>query len=447
MSPISKVDSIYRTILLSKFFTRGWGHPEYMKKIFKFRKIISNRQTCQGLVANDHLIYIDSQTEHNSTYDVFEGHFMSPLVQYLPELVPKESQIAKFQLILPKQWPQSGLKPVCLHLAGTGDHHFWRRRTLMAKPLLKEYGIASIILENPFYGCRKPPDQTRSSLKNVSDIFIMGGCLILESLALFNWCERMGFGPLCITGISMGGHNAALAGTNWHKPIGIVPCLSWTTASCAFTQGVMTGSIPWTQLEEEYLSYGEELIDELQKLIHSPKYEPAINQAFDAGRQFAKNFPNIFDSILEYDFIRNIFATKSTNISTTKTTTNNNNNNINSSIQPKAAAKTKTLDFMRGVMDECTHLANFSVPIDPELAIIVNATHDGYVPRQNVQPLTDIWPGARVRYVDGGHVSAILFNANVFRKAIAEALDLTAQKYYGNSLFDKPLVSTQRVTS
>lgn len=34
----------------------------------------------------------------------------------------------------------------------------------------------------------------------------MGGCLILETLALFHWCEKEGFGPLGITGISMGGH-------------------------------------------------------------------------------------------------------------------------------------------------------------------------------------------------------------------------------------------------
>ena len=80
----------------------------------------------------------------------------------------------------------------------------------MAKPLIKEYGIGSIILENPFYGVRKPAEQVRSSLNNVSDIFIMGGCLILESLALFNWAERMGFGPLCVTGISMGGHVSSL---------------------------------------------------------------------------------------------------------------------------------------------------------------------------------------------------------------------------------------------
>lgn len=89
----------------------------------------------------------------------------------------------------------------------------------------------------------------------------MGGSLILECLALFHWAERLGFGPLCIHGISMGGHvsfvnlapyrqilfhnrlsfsqNASLAGTNWPKPIGIVPCLSWTTASCVFTQGMV----------------------------------------------------------------------------------------------------------------------------------------------------------------------------------------------------------------
>nr|XP_053639035.1 protein ABHD18-like [Cherax quadricarinatus] len=96
------------------------------------------------------------------------------------------------------------------YLLALGRH--WRSWVLEKKnangfkPLLDESGIASAILENPFYGCRKPKDQLRSSLHNVSDLFVMGGCLILESLAIFHWLERMGFGPLGITGISMGGH-------------------------------------------------------------------------------------------------------------------------------------------------------------------------------------------------------------------------------------------------
>lgn len=46
----------------------------------------------------------------------------------------------------------------------------------------------------------------RSSLLNVSDLFVMGGCLVLESLVLLNWAESLGFKPLGLTGISMGGH-------------------------------------------------------------------------------------------------------------------------------------------------------------------------------------------------------------------------------------------------
>lgn len=75
----------------------------------------------------------------------------------------------------------------------------------MAMPLLKN-GIAAVLVENPYYGLRKPKDQVRSSLHHVSDIFVMGGCLILECIVLLRWCERMGLGPLGVTGISMGGH-------------------------------------------------------------------------------------------------------------------------------------------------------------------------------------------------------------------------------------------------
>lgn len=166
------------------------------------------------------------------------------MTAYLGDLIPPESQTAKFQMILPKKWPNPKIKPIVIHLAGTGDHvslpvylmhscltsllfavqFFGRRRVLMAKPLLKETGIGSIILENPFCkpdivvhrlflttccsadGYRKPVDQKRSSLRNVSDIFVMGGCLILECIALFNWCKQNGYGPVGVTGISMGGH-------------------------------------------------------------------------------------------------------------------------------------------------------------------------------------------------------------------------------------------------
>lgn len=106
----------------------------------------------------------------------------------------------------------------------------------------------------------------RSCLHNVCDIFVMGGCLIMESIVLLNWCEQQGFGPLGLTGLSMGGHMASLAATNWPKPIPLIPCLSWSTASPVFTQGVMSASINWTLLENQYFA-NELYQNDLAKMV------------------------------------------------------------------------------------------------------------------------------------------------------------------------------------
>lgn len=66
-------------------------------------------------------------------------------------------------------------------------------------------------------------------------------------------------------------------------------------------------------------------------------------------------------------------------------------------------------------MDECTHLKNFEIPVDTELIIAVCAKDDAYVPRDHCMSLETIWPGAEIRYIDAGHVSAYLLHQKVFR--------------------------------
>ncbi|KAJ8878327.1 hypothetical protein PR048_018904 [Dryococelus australis] len=75
----------------------------------------------------------------------------------------------------------------------------------------------------------------------------------------------------------------------------------------------------------------------------------------------------------------------------------------------------EALQFMRGIMDECTHLRNFDVPVDTSLIIAVCASKDAYVPREGCTDLADIWPGADVRYVNAGHVTAYLLYKHTFR--------------------------------
>ncbi|XP_037784647.1 protein ABHD18-like isoform X2 [Penaeus monodon] len=532
---VSRVDQIYRSILLSKFFVRGWGKPENLRRIFAFRKIISNREKCQHLVDKNHPVTVTKETD-NGDHILLEAEFVSPFVEQLPGLLPKESEKATFQFVYPKTW-RTHLRPTCLHLAGTGDHGYWRRRMLMAKPLLEESGIASIMLENPFYGIRKPKDQLRSSLHNVSDLFVMGGCLVLESLAIFHWCERMGFGPLGITGISMGGHMASAAATAWHKPLAVVPCLSWTTASQCFTQGVMSGAINWEMLKNQYFS-NEVFREELFNMIQSPEGLPLATKHFPVyhkvGQEFARDFPQSLShvekimqedsgsqsnpasstphnssqnnrlaqhkaermdmafrnaeeirepdrmyssiasagggpqglslSLPKFNILQNFSfskkkVSKSQRVDSNKTSKNillkykSSKSKISKpdftpvGIRPKSAAHMKTVtfepymevkdtltweavQFMRGVMDECTHLGNFTVPVDPSLIIIVAAENDGYMPRDGIIPLTEIWPGSEMRILESGHITGYLFNHQVFRKAIKDSFDRVTEKYY-----------------
>lgn len=435
---------------------------------------------------------------------LMEGHFLSPFSLYMADVMPKEVEIARFQMIMPKSW-NSKLKPICVHLGGTGDHYYWRRRTLLAKPLLKESGIASIILENPYYGVRKPKKQLRSALHNVSDLFVMGGALIMESLVLFNWCERQGWGPLGITGISMGGHMASLAASNWNKPLSLIPCLSWTTASGVFTHGILSEAIPWRVLQTQY--HEEQVYaTEIKKLIQSPEdvvkaYGVEVSQGYpesveeltqilsnlrNQNKDFIKKTYSNFKtdacenamSLLKQVGTNNFLALQSNNDSQSRkvnekssTVSNHSNSNLryispvierdNNSMKAAgksrylslsyALAKTQigktkkskaeekqfsnriseeALKFMRDVMEEFTHLGNYSQPVDTSLIIIVAARQDAYIPHEGVLSLKQIWPEAEVRYIESGHISAFLFNQKNFRQAIVDAFDKQIKKYY-----------------
>lgn len=547
--PVSRLDGLYRSLLLTKFFCKGWGKPENLERLFEFRKIMSNRAACSQLVPRDYPVEITKE-ELLSDCKILEGKFVTPLEIYMPGLVPDVAQTAHFQIVLPLKWNDERFKPMCIHLAGTGDHYFWKRRNLIVKPLLKEANLGAIILENPFYGLRKPKEQRASSLQNVSDIFVMGGCLVLESLVLLNWCERNGYGPLGITGLSMGGHMASLAATNWPKPLVLVPCLSWSTASSVFTEGVMSHSINWDVLETQFFADGN-FRERLSKMV------TVVDDAFVAGKHFVQNFNQSVEELrLDIHETNDLVCGESTsdvNLTVIREVTpereeqhqqqrqqqqqSNNRIQINRSngldlsepllnkllsnvkceltqeeidelnmkihlalkrhqeenqggesrandkllleVKVKAKQPTETaatpavsvpsksvgskimeyitwsssssagggekrvpidttkqrwwereaLQFMRGMMDECTHLKNFSVPHDTSLIIAVCAKDDAYIPRDGCTSLEDIWPGAEIRYLDAGHVSAYVLHQKLFRSCIIEAFERAKKKW------------------
>ena len=102
--------------------------------------------------------------------------------------------------------------------------------------------------------------------------------------------------------------------------------------------------------------------------------------------------------------------------STSKLFSSNLNDTYNTSTIKRMKEREKeAVWFMRGLMDECTHLKNFDVPIDTSLIIAICATLDAYVPKKGISTLEEIWPGSTIQYINCGHVGAYLYYLDLFR--------------------------------
>ncbi|CAH8554323.1 unnamed protein product [Schistosoma rodhaini] len=263
---MSTFDKIYRSVMPLKFFSEGWGPPDTLIKLIENMKIVTNRDKfCSVNIRTD--IHIDKKTEDKSTIQI-EGSFISPFDSVISNALKGDNRIARFQMIIPRKWSTS-YRAVCIHFSGTGDQNYYRRRVFLASSLIKD-GIASIILMHPFYSKRKPDEQQGSGLNSVSDLFIMGGALIMECSALLKWCEHNGYGPFALHGISMGGYMSALCATVWPKPISLIPCLSWTSASCVFLEGILSNTVNWSVLTKQYYS------DSAYSDVIRPQIQPAV---------------------------------------------------------------------------------------------------------------------------------------------------------------------------
>ncbi|XP_065884856.1 protein ABHD18-like isoform X3 [Dysidea avara] len=316
-------DNIYHGLVtsnLAKFFSRGWGEVQSYKKLLKLRRKLQSRP-----------------------------HFLS-LLNSIPTISCKL--------------------------------YYWRRRYLTATPLLREEQIGSILVENPYYGSRKPLSQTRSSLCYVSDLLVMGAALVLESYVLHDWLHSQGIGPVGITGMSMGGHNASLAGSVLPDATAVVPCFSWATAASVFTRGVLKDAVCWDVLQNE--------------LLHSKLGQSKIYQILQ-------------EEIITCDSLNTGFT------------------DATSDFEQSSNHFGEAMRYMKIVLDYWTHLKYYSIPVDPTLTVFVTAKEDKYVPREWAEDVRQIWPGCSVQSVDGGHVTGMLLQQKRLRKILCQTMqDLSA---------------------
>ncbi len=70
---------------------------------------------------------------------------------------------------------------------------------------------------------------------------------------------------------------------------------------------------------------------------------------------------------------------------------------------------------------DLARLTRLPPPVRVEAAVLLGARRDGYVFAREVQALVQHWKGCRERWIDAGHVSAVMLHAGALRSAVRDA--------------------------
>ena len=230
------LDALFGQIVLSRsprYFSDGWGPLSERDALLEPPRAPSdlNDLVIGRAVREGHLL-------------VQEGRFKSPAAT---ELMPPACHAARFQLMLPAG--ADARPPVCLLLAASGDEGFGRRRSLAEGLAL--HGIGALLLENPYYGARRPPGQRSVAVRTVIDLLLMFRAAAVESLALLQWLRARGHDRLGISGFSMGGSLAAYTAALYPDPLAVIPVAAAHAIAPIFEEGVLSDLADWGALGSE----------------------------------------------------------------------------------------------------------------------------------------------------------------------------------------------------
>lgn len=246
----SLLDTIYSKLAnRDLFFESGWGDKEGLHYLIKTHPAEVHFRPVRDIKLNWEL----EKKEKN--FLLREGSFESPFVfeynigkeKKLIEL-PDEAKRAYVQMILPLNYNAD--TPLVLHFAATGDEGFTRRRISMAIPLVKK-GIGSILLENPFYGLRRPNGQKGVVLKTFTEFLRMLRATTDEGIALLRCLRKDGHTNLGVTGISMGGYVAITAAARSELELAVAACIPSHSGSPVYTEGALSQACDWNSLKAD----------------------------------------------------------------------------------------------------------------------------------------------------------------------------------------------------
>lgn len=253
MTQVSALDSIAGGLQgVFKFFRGGVGDREFLNDVSKLHSRSTTPAPAEIRWEEDY---------HFGLFRVRAGSFLSPL----HERLPVESRRAWVQLTLPAGASKD--TPIFVHFAATGDEGYEKRALMLGLPLLAR-GFGSLILENPYYGRRRPIGQFGPYLDTVADFMKMSLASIEEGRALALHLREREYRRIGLCGISMGGLTAAHVAQQLDFPVAVAAYLAPHSPGPVFLEGQLKNSIDWEALGRD-LPHDEDAGTWLGKLLET----------------------------------------------------------------------------------------------------------------------------------------------------------------------------------
>ena len=208
-----------------RIFQDGWGEPERIEQL-----VIPDELEPPAAIDIE---WLNPVVDEGLT--VRDGVFESP-----GRLLPADAKTAHVRQVIPRE-PTNRM---CVLMAAWNDHGYSTRTKLAAR--LAERGIASAILENPFYGHRRPQPEADQPIRTVGDFAVMGRSAVTEGRALL--AQFAADYQVGVSGYSMGGNVSALVGALMDFPVAIAALAASHSPGPVYLGGVLVNGIDWEAL-------------------------------------------------------------------------------------------------------------------------------------------------------------------------------------------------------
>ena len=155
--------------------------------------------------------------------------------------LPEAGRVARARLVSGPGDPER----LVVLMAAWNDHGY-QGRWRLARDLAAR-GVASVLLEQPFYGARRAVPGEEQPITTVADFMWMGRSAVLEGRVLADYFRRRGH-RVGVAGYSMGGNMAGFLAATMPFPVAPALLAAPFSPGPPFLHGILQATIDWEAL-------------------------------------------------------------------------------------------------------------------------------------------------------------------------------------------------------